>query len=266
MTSTTDKHSDETTIDTLIAASPSTPYTRKGSEPVLTQSLSIILPAHNEEVVIAETVTNTVSVLSQWVQDFEVIVVDDGSVDNTAAVLALLADAEAHLRVVTHTVNQGYGAALVSGFEAASKTLTFFMDADGQFDIHDIRAFFDAIEQYDAVLGYRMDRQDTWVRKLNARGWHLLVGLFFGVHVRDIDCAFKLFHSDFLQRHQLETRGAMINAEILYKLKCDGARFMELPVHHMPRLSGKATGARISVILRAFGELFKCAYRWRIQK
>jgi glycosyltransferase involved in cell wall biosynthesis len=266
MQSTTDTQSDNRAKDPLVASSPASMYSEKSSKPVLTQSLSVVLPAHNEEAVIAQTVTNTVSVLAQWVKDFEVIVVNDGSVDNTAAVLSLLTDTEPHLKVVTHTINQGYGAALTSGFQAASKALTFFMDADGQFDIQDIRPFFDAIKHYDAVLGYRMDRQDTWVRKLNAWGWHLLVSLFLNVHVRDIDCAFKLYHSDFLHRHRLETRGAMINAEMLYKLQRDGATFTELPVHHLPRLSGKATGARLSVILRAFGELFLYAYRWRIKK
>ncbi len=264
MKSTTDKHSDDTTIDTLIPSSPSSIYTYKGSEPVLTQSLSVVLPAHNEEAVIAQTVTNAGSVLAQWVQDFEIIVVNDGSVDQTGPVLAALAHTEPHVKIITHATNRGYGAALVSGFQAATKDLTFFMDADGQFDMHDIRPFFDAIEHYDAVLGYRLDRQDTWVRKLNAWGWHMLVGLLLGVHVRDIDCAFKLYHSDFLQRHQLETRGAMINAEMLYKLKHDGDTFTELPVHHLPRLSGKATGARLAVILRAFGELFLYACRWRV--
>ena len=235
-------------------------------EYALTQSLSVVLPAHNEEAVICQTVTNTVSALAHWVQDFEVVVVNDGSVDTTGAVLAVLADTEPRLKIVTHATNQGYGAALVSGFRAASKELTFFMDADGQFDIHNIRPFFSAIEHYDAVIGYRLDRQDTWTRKLNAWGWQLLIALFLGVHVQDIDCAFKLYRSDFLQRHQLETRGAMINAEILYKLKRDGSTCTELPVQHLPRLSGKASGAHLKVILRAFAELFLYTHKWRIKK
>src|SRR5207237_10258057 len=141
----------------------------------------------------------------------------------------------------THPVNQGYGAALVSGFAAATKELTFFMDADGQFDIRDLRTFFLFIDRYDAVIGYRLDRQDSSMRKLNAWGWKRLIGWMLGVPVRDVDCAFKLLHTDFLHQHHLQTRGAMINAEVLYALKQAGCSYKEVGVIHLPRLHGHAT-------------------------
>ncbi len=226
-------------------------------------SLSVVLPAYNEEQVIARTVSTILDVLPAWVGDFEVIVVNDGSTDQTEAIVAALASTNARLRLVTHATNQGYGAALVSGFAAATKELTFFMDSDGQFDIYDLRRFFQFIDTYDAVIGYRQDRQDSWVRKLNAWGWRLLVGMVLGVHARDIDCAFKLLHTDFLHQHPLETRGAMINAELLYKLMRSGFTYKELAVHHLPRKAGRATGARPRVILRALRELFVYARKWR---
>jgi glycosyltransferase involved in cell wall biosynthesis len=150
----------------------------------------------------------------------------------------------------------------VSGFAAATKELVFFMDSDGQFEIRDLQKFFPLIDTYDAVIGYRIDRQDSWMRKLNAWGWKQLVGWVLGVHVRDVDCAFKLLHTEFLHQHPLETRGAMINAELLHRLTRAGCSYEEIGVNHLPRLHGRATGARLSVILRAFCELFVSAHEW----
>ena len=226
-------------------------------------SLSVILPAYNEALIIANTVTTARAVLSSWAIDFEIIIVNDGSTDQTEAIIMALAARDASIRLVSHAVNQGYGAALVSGFAAATKELTFFMDADGQFDIHDLRTFFLFIDRYDAVIGYRIDRQDSWLRKLNAWGWHLLIGWMLGVHVRDVDCAFKLLRTDFLRQHPLETHGAMINAELLYTLTRAGGTYKELGVQHLPRQAGRATGAKLSVILRAFRELFTYSYKWQ---
>ncbi|HEX7737539.1 MAG TPA: glycosyltransferase family 2 protein [Ktedonobacteraceae bacterium] len=226
-------------------------------------SVSAVLPAHNEEAAIASTVTSVVETLAGWMPDFEVIVVNDGSKDRTGAILDALAVGEPRLKVIHHPVNQGYGAALVSGFEASTKNYVFFMDSDGQFDIRDLERFFPLLGQYDAVLGYRIQRQDTWMRKANAWGWKMLVRRVFGVRVRDVDCAFKIYTGTFFREHCLETRGAMINTEILYKLKRDGYTWTEIGVHHLPRNGGKATGAKPIVILRAFRELFSFARQWR---
>ena len=225
-------------------------------------SLSVIMPAHNEEEAIANTVHEVIDTISIWIQDFEIIVVNDGSQDRTGIILDTIAAAHPYLKVIHHAVNQGYGAALVSGFEAVTKNLAFFMDSDGQFDIHDLELFFPLLEKYDAVLGYRVNRQDTWMRKVNAWGWKMLVGIVFGVYVRDVDCAFKLYPAQFFHEHQLESRGAMINAEILYKFTRAGYTYTQVAVHHLPRRGGRATGARPSVILRAFRELFVFAWKW----
>ena len=232
------------------------------SEKSARTSLSAVLPAHNEEVAIASTVNGVLETLATWMADFEVIVVNDGSQDRTGTILDDVAASNPHLRVIHHAVNQGYGAALVSGFEASRKDLVFFMDSDGQFDIQDLERFFPLIAEYDAVLGYRIKRQDTWMRKLNAWGWKMLVRVVFGVRVRDVDCAFKLYAGRFFREHRLETRGAMINTEILYKLKRAGYTYTQVGVHHLPRRGGKATGAKPAVILRAFRELFTYAVKW----
>jgi len=226
-------------------------------------SLSVVLPAYNEEHIIGATLEQVLNVLAAWVRDFEVIVVNDGSTDRTGEILAAITEAEPRVRVVTHECNQGYGSALADGFAAATKELTFFMDSDGQFDIRDLARLLPFIDEYDAVIGYRLQRQDTWVRKLNALGWNVLIRTVLGVHVRDIDCAFKLLRTDFLRQHPLETRGAMINAELLYKLKRAGCTYREVGVHHLPRQGGRATGANLRVIARAFRELFIFARNWR---
>ena len=190
------------------------------------------------------------------------IVVNDGSKDQTKAIVQEIAAADPRVRLINHAVNQGYGAALVSGFESITKELAFFMDSDGQFDIHDLLPFFPLIEEYDAVLGYRIDRQDTWMRRANAWGWKMLVRFVFGLHVRDVDCAFKLYPSSFFREHKLETWGAMINTEILFKFIRAGNTYTQVGVRHLPRHGGRATGAKPSVILRAFRELFVYAIKW----
>lgn len=231
----------------------------------LTQpSLSVILPAYNEEANIAATVQSVVAALSSWGMDFEAVVVNDGSKDRTGDILAGLAANDPRIHPVTHATNRGYGAALVTGFTTASKELSFFMDSDGQFDIRELAHFLPLIERYDAVLGYRIDRKDARMRLVNAWGWKQLVRLLLGVRVRDIDCAFKLFHTEFFQTHALESHGAMINAEILYKLRRDGYSAVEIGVHHLERTAGTATGAKVGVILRACRELVTYSLRWRL--
>ena len=248
-------HSEHTVVERLLP--PERPHLF-----MTPRSLSVILPAYNEEALIADTLTTVTTALTHWGCDYEVIVVNDGSKDATGKIVADIAAIDARIRLITHPTNKGYGAALVTGFESVSKETAFFMDSDGQFDIHDLPRFFPLIEEYDAVLGYRINRQDTWMRKLNAWGWKQLVRFIFGVRVRDIDCAFKLYRSEFFQTHRLETRGAMINTEILYKLARSGRTSIEVGVRHLPRRAGRATGAKLSVILRALHEMFVYASKW----
>jgi glycosyltransferase involved in cell wall biosynthesis len=226
-------------------------------------SLSVVLPAYNEEAVIGETVSRAISALSRWTDDFEIIVVNDGSKDRTKERVEHLAMDDARIRLISHPVNRGYGGALATGFHAVEKDLVFFMDSDGQFDINDLERFFPLIAQYDAVLGYRNPRHDSWLRKVNAWGWKQLVQLVFDIQVRDIDCAFKLYHAAFFRKFELETQGAMINTEILYKFNREGHTYTEVGVRHLPRAGGKATGAKLSVILRALREMFFFARKWR---
>lgn len=226
-------------------------------------SLSVVLPAYNEEAVIGQTVSRAISALSRWTDDFEIIIVNDGSKDRTKECVERLAQGDARIRLLSHPVNRGYGAALATGFHSVEKDLVFFMDSDGQFDINDLGRFLPLINEYDAILGYRDPRQDPWLRKLNAWGWKQLVRRVFNVHVRDIDCAFKLYHAAFFHTLSLETTGAMINTEIMYKFNRAGYTYTEVGVRHLPREGGQATGAKPAVILRALREMFFFARKWR---
>ena len=226
-------------------------------------SVSAVLPAYNEEAIIERTVRHVAGVLSSLASDFEVIVTNDGSRDRTGEVLAALQQREPglHLRVVTHPTNRGYGAALASGFDAASKELVFLTDGDKQFDVTELREFVPAMDaQTDLVIGWRRQRADPPLRKLNAWGWKLLVNTLFGYTARDVDCAFKLFRRRVWQSLTVHARGATFSAEFLIKARRRGFRLKELPVSHYPRTAGSPTGARLDVIVRAFVELFRL---WR---
>ena len=227
------------------------------------QSISAVLPAYNEEAIIERTVRHVAGVLSGITSDFEVIVTNDGSRDSTGAVLSALqlAEPSLHLRVVTHAVNQGYGAALASGFDAARKDLIFLTDGDKQFDVTELSQFIPAMDgQSDLVIGWRRNRADPLMRKFNALGWKTLVNLLFGYTARDVDCAFKLFRRRVWESMTVHARGATFSAEFLIKARRLGFRVRELPVSHFPRTAGSPTGARLDVIVRAFVELFRL---WR---
>src|ERR671939_1509982 len=226
-------------------------------------SISAVLPAYNEAAIIARTVRHVASVLAGLVSDFEVIVTNDGSRDNTGDILADLQarEPELNLRVVTHERNRGYGAALASGFDAAHKDLIFMTDGDKQFDVTELRDFLPAMDgQTDLVIGWRRNRADPPMRLLNAWGWKTLVNTLFGYTARDVDCAFKLFRRSVWESLTVHARGATFSAEFLIKARRLGFHVKELPVSHLPRMAGSPTGARLDVIVRAFVELFQL---WR---
>jgi len=229
-----------------------------------TSSISAVLPAYNEEENIAKAVRDTIAALAQVSNDYEVIVVDDGSRDQTAKVVQELMPEFPQLRLVQHTVNRGYGGALRSGFEAATKELIFLAPADNQFDPQEITKLLPLIQDADIVNPYRAQRQDPMHRQLNALGWNWLMHLFFGYVARDIDCGFKLLRRDVVKQVTLTSNGAMLDTELLVGAKKRGFRIVETSVTHLPRTAGSQTGAKISVILRAFRDLF--IFWWRLKR
>ncbi len=220
-------------------------------------SLSIFFPAYNEEANIRETVEKTIRVVgeSPWVSDYEIIIVNDGSSDRTRQTAEQLAQAHPNVRLINHDTNKGYGAALLSGMQAATKEYVFFTDADLQFDILELQNLLVHVPDYEVVIGYRAPRRDPLMRLLNAKVWNALNRALFGLRVTDIDCAFKLFKRKLIERLPLRSRGAMISAELLIRLKRSAVRIKEIPVTHLPRKSGSPTGAKPSVIIKALREM-----------
>jgi glycosyltransferase involved in cell wall biosynthesis len=230
---------------------------------MLDRKLSLVLPAHNEADNIEAVVSRAVEVLSRVTPEYEIIVVNDGSVDGTADIVERLAATHDHVRGVHHPVNRGYGAALISGFQAATGDAVMFMDSDQQFDIAEITALLPYVPHHDIVAGYRIRRQDPMYRRLYGKLFGIVVTILFGLRMRDIDCAFKILRADLLKDVQLTTPGALINTELLVRSKRRGANIVQVGVHHYPRHAGESSGGSPRVVLRAMGETVRLWVRLR---
>lgn len=226
-------------------------------------SLSVFFPCYNERDNIERVVKNAVTVLEKLGADFEVIIVDDGSGDGTAEVAEKICIADNRVSLVRHSENRGYGAALQSGFKSSEKDLIFYSDGDGQFDLNELPKLLNLIDDYDIVTGYRINRSDSFIRRLNGKCWTRLCCLLFGLNVRDIDCAFKLYRKEIFDNIEMVSTGALIDTEILARASRKGYRIAEVGVYHYPRTAGRQTGASVRVIVRAFIELFRLYNRIR---
>jgi glycosyltransferase involved in cell wall biosynthesis len=217
--------------------------------------LSYFFPAHNEEANLEGLVAEALETLPSLAETFEIIAVDDGSKDRTAEVAdRLAAEHPGVVRAVHHSVNRGYGEALRSGFGASRYELLAFTDGDRQFRVEDLRRLTARLQEPDApdaVVGYRIKRADPLVRVLYARTYKLANRIFFGLRVRDVDCACKLFRREALDGVRVESGGAFFSAELLVKVLQSGRSIAEVGVPHYPRTAGSPTGAKPSVIGRA---------------
>ncbi len=232
------------------------PHEAVGSSDRLSE-ISLFYPMFNEEANIEEAVRRALAVLPRFTDRFEVILVDDGSRDRTGAIADRLSAEDPRVRVVHHRANRGYGAALRSGIHAARYEWIFYTDGDNQFDLEDLRGLIPFARDHEVVSGYRIDRRDPFHRKMNAWIFNVAMRLLFGLALRDVDCAFKLYRRSIFEGLVLRSDGAMIDAEILARTRARGARIAEAGVHHYPRVAGSQTGAKLSVIFRAFRELFR---------
>ena len=253
--------------------------------------LSCFFPAFNEEENIAAVLDEALATLPRFAADFEVIVVDDGSSDRTAEVVAAYSarradrlggtpeasagrlggtpgasagrlggtpGANERVRLVSHEVNRGYGEALRSGLAAATGDAVFFTDADRQFRLDDIERLLEHYDESSFVVGYRQKRNDPWHRLVVARVYHAVLKAVFGLQLRDVDCAFKLFSRDVLDRIRpdLTSRSAFISPELLIRAQMTGVRVTEVGVPHYPRAAGRPKGATPKVIARTIKEIF----------
>lgn len=220
--------------------------------------LTVVLPTYNEEENIKKTIISTVAYLDKTFNKYEVIVVNDGSTDNTKSIVEELKSSISNIVLINHHTNMGYGDALRSGFDSACHDYILLMDSDGQFDIIDLDKFLPFVPENEVLIGYRENRADSLIRSVNAWLYHQYIILLFNLKVKDIDCAFKLFSQEAYDKIKpIKSGGALFSAEFLIKLKRNGYDLKEIPVSHFPRLFGEQSGANIKVILRMFKECWK---------
>ena len=222
--------------------------------------LTFFFPAFNEEENVGETVRRALDEIGPLVDgSIEVLIVDDGSTDRTPELADDLAAADPRVRV-HHQPNRGYGGALRAGFENASGELIAFSDGDLQFDLREMSGLLERLEHsarspVDAVIGYRMQRRDPPHRIFIAKSYNAIVSAAFGLRVRDIDCAMKLFRRELFDGLRLDAESPFLSAELLIKLKARGERIAQLGVTHYPRSAGQNTGASFTKILRTFRDI-----------
>ncbi len=248
------------------SARKSAPYTGRVSSrttpptPPEVKGISIVLPARNEVDNIVGAVEKSLVVAQRLASRYEVIVVDDGSTDGTGHAMEALAKQHyPQVRLVTHSVNQGYGAALRTGFRESRFELVFFTDSDNQFDVSELEYFIPMMADYDMVTGFRVYRYDPVLRCILSWFYNRLVGVLFGLRVRDVDCAFKLMRRELVQKVTIECNNFFVNTELLAKARRWNFRIAEKGVRHYPRTAGE-TSVRPSDIPRTLGTVFRM---WR---
>ncbi len=222
----------------------------------------------NEEGNVESVVKKAVEVLEGLKIEYEIILINDGSRDNTAQVIEKVIKENPHVRSIQHPKNLGYGEALKSGFYNSKYDTIVYTDGDGQFDFSQVKLFLDKIDEFDVIVGYRIKRQDPFFRILFKEGWKLSLFAFFRLTLKDVDCGFKMVKREVLEKisHLESTRGAMINAELVIKAKKAGFKIGQVGVNHYPRLSGEPTGANIKVIIKSYVDLVKLWWSLKVEK
>ncbi len=222
--------------------------------------ISLVLPAFNESAVIARAVSEAEAALALHFERFEILVVDDGSSDDTADEVGRVLGVAPHTRLLRHEDNRGYGAALRTGFEAARFGLVAFTDADCQFDLTELVKLARLATDVPVVVGYRARRQDPWRRRFLSWGYNTMARTLLGTRVRDVDCALKVFQREVLAGLMPESRGFFVNTEMMTLARRRGLEVAEVPVTHRPRAGG-VSKVSLREVPRTARTLF--AFWWR---
>lgn len=221
-------------------------------------ALSVFFPAYNEEANIEKTVRQAREILLKITDKWEISVINDGSTDKTGQIAAKLRQEDKRIDVINHAQNRGYGAALKSGFSNARYPWVAFTDSDGQFNFSEIKKFLPLMKNSDLILGYRLNRADSFLRKIYTFVWGKIPVVLWGLRVRDYSCGFKLIKKKVFDAVQpLVGEEKVTQIEILVKAKRKGFRFAEVGVRHYPRKFGRPAGANIKVVVRSFIDLFR---------
>lgn len=226
-------------------------------------SVSAMFPCYNDSVTIGRLVDDVHAALAPLTSELEVIVVNDGSSDGSREVLDALAMDRPWLRPIHHDRNRGYGGALITGFGAARNEWIFYTDGDAQYDAAEAALLVPlATDAVDVVQGWKIGRGDSWYRKVIGRTYHHVVKLLFRLPVRDTDCDFRLFRRSLLADRPLTSTSGVVCVEMMRRFSEQGARFVETPVHHYFRPSGKSQFFRLPAVARSARQLL--ALWWRI--
>jgi len=230
---------------------------------VTVQSLSVFFPAYNDAPSIPKLLAETFEVLEGRIPDYEVIVVNDGSADNTGEILEQLRQKHvSRLRIVTHAVNRGYGGALRSGFGAATKDFVFYTDGDGQYDVREMPLLLELMgPKTGLVNGYKLERQDPWHRIWIGSTYNFCARLLFRIRIRDIDCDYRLIRRELLERSPLTSTSGTVCVELVRKLELSGWEVAEVGVHHYPRLYGRSQFFRVKSLAFTLVELLRLWWR-----
>ena len=220
-------------------------------------SISAFFPAYNDEGSIGNVVRRTAAMLPELTADFEIVVVNDGSVDGTGKLLRALALEFPFLKVIEHPVNRGYGAALITGFAACSKDLVFYTDGDGQYNVEELKLLLDVFgDEVDVVNGYKISRSDPLHRIVIGGIYQRLMRLVFRLKIKDVDCDFRLMRRSLLSRIPLTFDSGIICVEMMKKFESKGCRIVEVPVHHYPRSHGSSQFFTLKHLRKIFWQLF----------
>jgi len=222
------------------------------------KKLSVFFPAYNEERNIKDTVVKTVKVLKKVVDRWEIVVINDGSTDKTGEIVKNLARQNKNIRLITHKINKGYGATLKTGISSCKYPLICYLDSDGQFDFSEIKKFLTKINKTDLVIGYRVKRTDKLYRRILAKILWLANWILFGLSVKDVDCGFKLFKKEVIDKiGKLVTESAITETEFIVRAKRAGFKITQVGVKHYSRANGEQSGGKLKVIAKAGWEGIK---------
>ena len=220
------------------------------------KGISLVIPVYNEEDNIRKAVQDGLLMLPQLAKDFEIIVVESGSTDNTGVVVDRLAEEDRRVRVIHQRAKLGLGSALIDGFGAARYESIFYIDGDNPFRMSEFIRGFPLLQEADIVCGYRTNRQDTFIRALYSKGFNLLMRILFGIKVRDTQIGFKLLRKSIFERVKLTTNSMFIDAELLFKAQKAGYRIVELGVEYLGKPSEKSS-VTFREVAKIGGDLFR---------
>lgn len=221
------------------------------------KNISVFFPVYNDEATIGKIADNAVSVLESRGSDYEIIIVNDGSMDNTEQVINELSKKNDKIKVIHHPKNKGYGGALKTGFANATKDLIFYTDSDGQYDVRELPLLLSSLEKdgVDVVNGYKINRADSLYRIIIGKAYYWMVRIAFNLRLKDITCDFRLMRRSIFDKIKLESDSGAVCVEMMKKIQNLGYKISEVPVHHFPRIHGTSQAFTFSNLFKTMREL-----------